>query len=83
VKRGIAVRRNHADLLAIRGELDELDRLAAIAPEPDVTSEAVPVREESRISSWEFEGTSVTSQGAEGTGNLIEDFRNVWRSAFD
>ena len=83
LKRGIAVRRNHADLLAIRGDLDELDRLAAIPPEPEVVPEAVPVRQEPRISSWEFEGTSVTSQGTEGTGNLAKDFRNVWRSVFD
>jgi len=83
VERGISVQRNHADLLAIRGDLDELDRLAAIPPAPEVVAESSPVRQEPRISSMEFEGTIVTSQGREGTGNLVKDFKNVWRSVFD
>ena len=83
VERGISVQRNHADLLAIRSDLDELDRLAAIPPAPEVVAEAVPVRQEPRISSWEFEDTIVTSQGVEGTGNIVKDFKNVWRSVFD
>jgi len=83
VERGISVQRNHADLLAIRGDLDELDRLAAIPPAPEVVADASPVRQEPRISSMEFEGTIVTSQGGEGTGNLVKDFKNVWRSVFD
>ena len=83
VARGIAVRRNHADLLAIRGDLDELDRLAAVPPTQEIVPEAVPVRHEPRITSRQFEGTIVTSRGAEGTGNLVKDFKNVWRSVFD
>jgi serine/threonine-protein kinase PpkA len=83
VERGISVQRNHSDLLAIRGDLDELDRLAAIPPAPEVVADASPVRQEPRISSMEFEGTIVTSQGGEGTGNLVKDFKNVWRSVFD
>jgi len=83
MKRGIAVRRDHAGLLAIRSELDDLSRVAASTPVPVVESKELPSQEETRISLQEFEGTSVTSRGPVGTGNIVKDFKNAWRSVFD
>lgn len=81
VRRGFAVRRDHPGLLAVRSELDEAETLAAntqVAPDP-----APVAPPQQKITSWEFEGTSVTSRGPEGTGNIVKDFKNVWRSVFD
>ena len=79
VRRGFAVRRGHAGLLAVRSDLDRVEALASA----QASANPAPVAEKPKISSWEFEGTSVTSTGPEGTGNIVKDFKNVWRSVFD
>ena len=82
VRRGLAVRRGHRGLLAIRSELDRAE--SRIANAQAVTERAPVVKKpKPNIVSWEFEGTSVTSSGPEGTGNIVKDFKNVWRSVFD
>jgi len=82
VRRGFAVRRGHAGLLAVRGEIDTAEALSA---EVQVATDLAPVTAppQPKVVSWEFEGTSVTSTGPEGTGNIVKDFKNVWRTVFD
>lgn len=83
LQRGTKVQHNHAGLRMVRAELDELDRLAASEQVAQAEVQEVPAPKQKRIESWEFEGTSVTATGPEGTGNIVKDFKNVWRSVFD
>jgi serine/threonine-protein kinase PpkA len=81
LRRGFAVRRGHAGLLAIR---NDIDREEVLAGSKQASADQAPVPlPQPRMTSWEFEGTSVTSSGPEGTGNIVKDFKNVWRSVFE
>jgi hypothetical protein len=82
-RRGLTVRSGYPDLIAIRKEIAASERMAKRASTEKTKVAAVPPPGKPRIVSREIEGTSVTSRGPEGTGNIVKDFKNVWRSVFD
>ena len=82
LRRGAGVQVDHAGLHAVSDELARAER----PPEPvrvaGIEPERPPVKPVA-VSVLEFEGTSVTSRGAGGSGNIVQDIGTMWRSVFD
>lgn len=83
VRRGMNVRRDHPPLLALREELDAADQVANEPPQPEPPVATTPPPTPAPETVFEFDGTSVTSRGKAGSGNIIKDFKNAWRSVFN
>ena len=83
INRGLEVRRGDARLLAIRAEVDDAKAPAVRVAASEPATKPKPKPRESKTVVHEFEDTSITSRGREGTGNIVKDFKNVWRSVFD
>jgi hypothetical protein len=84
LRRGIEVRRAHPALRGLRQRLEAADRRMAenrLRVYPPAADEAVtaPVRD----SAFDFEKVGDPSRGQQGTGNIIKDFKNAWRTLFD
>ena len=80
--RGVGVQANHAGLRAVGTELAIAER----PPEPVRVAKIEPAQPRARpvvVDVMEFEGTSVTSRGIRGSGNIAKDFGQLWRSVFD
>ncbi len=77
VRRGIEVRSDHGRLLALRAELNELERAAAETRGARLENRHQQASAATRRSQHE------TWQGSKGTGDFIKDFKNLWWSIFD
>lgn len=74
VVRGLGIRPQHSRLVALRTELDERERRRLQPERPVVDVQALP-------------GAGETAQQdsirGEGSGNIVRDFKRVWRAVFD
>jgi hypothetical protein len=81
--RGLKVRSDHVGLRKLREELAAGDRLAAARPAPEPPKATAPPPAPAPKTVIEFDGTSVSSRGQPGSGNIIKDFKSAWRSVFN
>lgn len=84
LRRGIAVRGDNPALLRLRDELEADERrLAHVRPpaDPPDAADAAPLS--GPDTAFDFEDVGARSRGQQGSGNMIEDFKHVWRSMFD
>ena len=82
LERGMGVQAKHAGLRAVSAEL----ALAERASEPVRVARIEPKRSPAKpaaVTVMEFEGTSVTSRSAAGSGNIAKDLGRMWRSVWD
>ena len=84
LQRGTQVRGDHPALRGLREELAQASRRRAdhrrqVDPPEVGEVESAPVRG----SAFDFENVADPSRGQQGSGNIIKDFKNAWRSIFD
>lgn len=74
VQRGLGVRSNHAELLELNAEIDQSERAHA---------ESLEAQSKTALRlTGASEPPSEMSQAPKGTGNIVKDFKSVWRSIF-
>lgn len=76
VRRGLNVQPGDAQLVALKEQLDRRAQAGTLAQAAaDEPAPAAPAVAQSR--------SSDSIRGREGSGNMIEDFKGVWRAVFD
>ncbi|MDJ0739900.1 MAG: serine/threonine-protein kinase [Gammaproteobacteria bacterium] len=78
VRRGLGVRPGDPQLLALREQIDARERAAAVA-QAEVVVEPPTAAGEVASEPPAPEGV----RGREGSGNIVKDFKRVWRAVFD
>ena len=74
VMRGLGIRPKHARLTALRSELEERERLRQQPEEPVVATQTIPEPADT---------AQAESIRGEGSGDIVKDFKRVWRAVFN